>query len=163
MNIIIKKNLLLFKDYKLKCSIGKSGSTYFKKEGDFATPKGLFKLGTMYYRNDRIESFKSSLKKKVIKRNMGWCNDPRSSKYNREVYFPYKYRAEKLYRKDNIYDVFINIKYNQSPIIKKKGSAIFLHLCKKKYKSTEGCVAISRKDFFKILPYINNKTKILII
>jgi len=94
---------------------------------------------------------------------MGWCNDPRSSKYNREVYFPYKYRAEKLYRKDNIYDVFINIKYNQSPIIKKKGSAIFLHLCKKKYKSTEGCVAISRKDFFKILPYINNKTKILII
>jgi len=65
MNIIIKKNLLLFKDYKLKCSIGKSGSTYFKKEGDFATPKGLFKLGTMYYRNDRIESFKSSLKKKL--------------------------------------------------------------------------------------------------
>ena len=83
--------------------------------------------------------------------------------YNREIYFPYKYRAEKLYRKDNIYDIFINIKYNQFTIVKKKGSAIFLHLSKKKYKPTEGCVAISKKDFFKILPHINKKTKILII
>ena len=163
MNIIIKRNLLLFKDYKLKCSVGKSGSIYLKKEGDFATPKGLFKLGTIYYRKDRIESFKSSLKKKVIKKNLGWCNDPRSSMYNREIYFPYKYSAEKLYRQDNIYDIFINIKYNQSPIVKRKGSAIFLHLIKKKYKPTEGCVAISKEDFFKILPHINNKTKILII
>ena len=163
MHIIIKKNLLLFKDYKLKCSIGKSGSSYFKQEGDFATPKGLFELGTIYYRKDRIESFNSSLKKKVIKKNLGWCNDSRSSKYNKEIYFPYKYKAEKLYRKDNIYDIFINIKYNQSPVIKKKGSAILLHLCKKKYKPTEGCVAISKKDFFKVLPHIEKKTKILII
>ena len=34
MNIKIKKHLLLFKDYKLKCAIGKSGITKYKKEGD---------------------------------------------------------------------------------------------------------------------------------
>ena len=93
---------------------------------------------------------------------MGWCNDSRSKKYNREIYFPFKYSAEKLYRRDRIYDIFINIKYNHSPIIKKKGSAIFLHLSNKKYKPTSGCVAILKKDFLKILPLINYRTKILI-
>ena len=162
MNIIIKKHFLLYKGYKLKCSIGKSGLTNFKKEGDLATPKGLFKLGLLYYRKDRIKSLKCKIKKKVIKKNMGWCNDSRSKKYNREIYFPTKYSAEKLYRRDRVYDIFINIKYNHSPIIKKKGSAIFLHLSNKKYKPTSGCVAILKKDFLKILPLINYTTKISI-
>ena len=162
MNIIIKKNYLLYKGYKLKCSIGKSGVKNFKKEGDLATPKGLFKLGLLYYRKDRIKSIKSIIKKKIIKKNMGWCDDSRSKKYNQEIYFPFKYRAEKLYRKNNSYDIFINIKYNQLPIRKKKGSAIFLHLSDNKYKATKGCVAIKKKDFLKILPLINNKTKISI-
>ena len=162
MNIIIKKHFLLYKGYKLKCSIGKSGLTNFKKEGDLATPKGLFKLGLLYYRKDRTKLLKCKIKKKVIKKSMGWCNDSRSKKYNREIYFPFKYSAEKLYRRDGIYDIFINIKYNHSPIIKEKGSAIFLHLSNKKYKPTSGCVAILKKDFLKILPLINYSTKILI-
>ena len=162
MHIIIKKHFLLYKGYKLKCSIGKSGLTNFKKEGDLATPKGLFKLGLLYYRKDRTKLLKCKIKKRVIKKGMGWCNDSRSKKYNREIYFPFKYSAEKLYRRDRIYDIFINIKYNHSPIIKKKGSAIFLHLSNKKYKPTSGCVAIQKKDFLKILPLINNKTKISI-
>ena len=162
MNIIIKKNLLLYKGYKLKCSIGKSGSTHIKKEGDCATPKGLFKLGLLYYRKDRIKSIKSFLKKRVINKNLGWCNDVRSKKYNREISFPFKHRAEKLYRKDKIYDIFINIKYNHSPIVKGKGSAIFLHLSSKKNKPTSGCVAIQKKDFLKILSSIDDNTKILI-
>ena len=162
MHIIIKKHFLLYKGYKLKCSIGKSGLTNFKKEGDLATPKGLFKLGLLYYRKDRIKSLKCKIKKRVIKKSMGWCNDSRSKKYNREIYFPFKYSAEKLYRRDRIYDIFINIKYNHSPVIKEKGSAIFLHLSNKKYKPTSGCVAILKKDFLKILPLINYSTKILI-
>ena len=162
MNIIIKKHFLLYKGYKLKCSIGKSGLTCSKKEGDLTTPKGLFKFGLLYYRKDRIKSLRCKIKKRVIKKSMGWCNDDRSKKYNQEIYFPFKYRAEKLYRKDKIYDIFLNIKYNHSPIIKGKGSAIFLHLSNKEYKPTRGCVAILKKDFFKILPLINCNTKILI-
>ena len=162
MDIIIKKHFLLCKGYKLQCSIGKSGIKHFKKEGDLATPKGTFKLGLLYYRKDRNKSLESKIKKRVIKKSMGWCNDIRSKKYNQEIYFPFKYGAEKLYRKDKMYDIFINIKYNHSPIIKEKGSAIFLHLCDKKYKSTNGCIAVEKKNFLKILPLINNKTKILI-
>ena len=162
MHIIIKKHFLLYKGYKIKCSIGKSGLTNFKKEGDLATPKGLFKLGLLYYRKDRTKLLKCKIEKKVIKKSMGWCNDSRSKKYNREIYFPFKYSAEKLYRSDRVYDIFINIKYNHSPIIKEKGSAIFLHLSNKKYIPTSGCVAILKKDFLKILPLINYSTKILI-
>ena len=163
MNIIIKKNLLLYKNYRFKCNIGKLGITNFKKEGDLATPKGLFRLGHVYFRKDRIKSLKTNLKKIAIKKNMGWCDDVRSNKYNREIHFPCKYRAEKLHRKDNIYDIFINIKYNYSPVIKGKGSAIFLHLINKKLKSTKGCIAITKKNFLKILPLFNKNTKILII
>ena len=162
MNIIIKKHFLLYKGYKLKCSLGKSGLSRNRREGDFTTPKGLFKLGLLYYRKDRVKLTKCLIKKKIIKKNMGWCDDSKSRKYNQEISFPFRYSAEKLYRKDNIYDILINIKYNHFPIVKNKGSAIFLHLSKKKYKPTNGCVGIKKKDFLKILPLINYKTKILI-
>ena len=162
MNIKIKKHFLLFKDYKLKCTIGKSGISKYKKEGDLATPSGTFKIGLLYYRIDRIKSFKCKLEKKIIKKSMGWCDDVRSKKYNKEIRFPFRFHAEKLHRKDNIYDIFINIKSNTKPIVKGKGSAIFLHLAKKNYQPTKGCVAISKKNFLKILPYIKKNTKILI-
>ena len=163
MNIIIKKHLLLYKGYKLKCAIGKSGIISSKKEGDLATPKGTFKLGFLYYRKDNNQLLKCKIKKRIIKKKMGWCNDSRSKKYNQEIYFPFKYGAEKLYRNDRLYDIFINIKYNHSPIIKKKGSAIFLHLANKKYKPTKGCIAVSKLDFMKILPLISKRTKISIV
>ena len=162
MNIIIKKKLFLYSGYKLKCSIGKSGIKNFKKEGDLATPKGTFKLGLLYYRKDRIRLPKCKISKKIIKKNMGWCNDSLSKKYNKEIKFPFKFSAEKLYREDNIYDLFIVIKYNYNPVFKKKGSAIFIHVAKKNYSYTKGCIAISKKDFFKILPSINKNTKISI-
>ena len=162
MNIIIKKHLLLYKGYKLKCAIGKSGINSVKKEGDLSTPKGIFKLGNLYYRKDRNRLLKSKINKKIIKKNTGWCDDSRSIKYNKKIKFPFKYSAERLYRKDRNYDLLIEIKYNSNPVVKKKGSAIFLHLTKKNYKATKGCIAIIKKDFLKILPLINKKTKILI-
>ena len=70
--------------------------------------------------------------------------------------------AEKLYRKDKIYDIFINIKYNYSPVIKGRGSAIFLHLSSKNYKPTKGCIAVKKKDILKIIPLIKKNTKISI-
>ena len=162
MNIYIKKKILIYKGYKLKCSLGKFGTTSSKKEGDLATPKGIFDIGALYYRKDRIQLPKCKLIKKIIKKNMGWCDDVKSKLYNKEIRFPFKYKAEKLYIKNNIYDLIINIKYNQKPIIKGKGSAIFLHIAKKKYKPTKGCIAIKKNDLLKILPLINKKTKIIV-
>ena len=163
MNIIIKKHFLLYNGYKLKCSIGKSGLNYNKKEGDLSTPRGTFKLGMLYYRKDRLNRPQCKIKKKTIKKNMGWCDDSNSKKYNCEIIFPFKYSAEKLHREDNIYDLIINIKYNCKPAIKQKGSAIFLHIAKKNYLPTKGCIAIKKNDFLKILPLIKINTKISII
>ena len=70
MNIITKKHLLLYKGYKLKCCVGKSGITNFKKEGDSQTPRGLFKLGMLYYRKDRIQIPKCKIKKRIIKKKI---------------------------------------------------------------------------------------------
>ena len=162
MDIIINKRFLKYKGHKFRCSIGKSGFSRSKKEGDLTTPMGVFKLGTLYFRKDRIKSVKFKLKKKIIKKNMGWCDDTQSKKYNQEINFPFRYSAEKLYRKDRFYDIFINVKYNQSPVKKDKGSAIFLHLTNKKYKPTKGCIAVLKKDLLKILPLIDKKTKISI-
>jgi len=162
MSIIIKNRFLLYKGYKIKCSIGKNGTTFLKKEGDLSTPKGFFKIGILYYRKDRIKLNKCKIRKKIIQKNMGWCDDIKSKKYNREIHFPFKYSAEKLHINKKNYDILINIKYNYSPVIKGKGSAIFLHLTNKKYKPTKGCIAILKKDFMKILPSINKNTKILI-
>ena len=162
MNIKIKKHFLVYKGYKIKCCIGKSGISSMKKEGDLSTPKGVFKLGSLYYRKDRINTPKCKIKKRILLKKMGWCNDSKSKNYNKEIKFPFKYKAERLYRKDGIYDLFINIKYNFRPVIKKKGSAIFLHLSDDRYKPTEGCVAITKKDFLKILPLITKDTKISI-
>ena len=163
MHIKVKKNgFLIFGNYKLKCSLGKSGIKTCKKEGDLATPKGIYNLGYLFYRKDRNNKFKCKLKRIPIIKNMGWCDDTKSKKYNSLIYFPFKYSAEKLFRKDTIYDLLINIKYNQNPSIKGKGSAIFLHLTNTKYKSTKGCISILKKDFLKILPKISTKTKILI-
>ena len=68
MNIIIKNRFLLYKGYKIKCSIGKNGTSYSKKEGDLSTPKGFFKIGPLYYRKDRIKLKKCKIKKIIIKK-----------------------------------------------------------------------------------------------
>ena len=69
---------------------------------------------------------------------MGWCDDPKSKKYNKLIKLPTKYNFERLYRKDNIYDLILVLNYNMNPVIKKKSSAIFIHIAKGNYKKTEG-------------------------
>ena len=93
---------------------------------------------------------------------MGWCDDPNSKDYNKLIRFPFKYSAEKLYRKDNIYDIILVLNYNLDPIIKNKGSAIFIHVATKNCKFTQGCIAINKKDLKKIIKQINKKTLIRI-
>ena len=147
--------------FKFKCSIGKKGFTRNKFEGDKKTPIGLFSIGDLYYRKDRISKFDTKLKSIKIKKSMGWCNDINSKNYNKLINVNEKIKHEKLYRKDYKYDLFVPINYNNKPIIKNKGSAIFIHLTKN-YKKTAGCIALSKKDFFILLKLIDKKTKIKI-
>ena len=162
MNIELKNKFLYFKNYKLRCAVGKRGISSKKFEGDKKTPKGEFKLKYILYRKDRIFNFKTKLKKIIIKKNMGWCDDSNSIYYNKIINNLTKYKSEKLWRKENVYDIIIIIDYNLNPVVKNKGSAIFLHIAKKKYKPTTGCIAVSKKDIKLIASKISKKTKLKI-
>ena len=160
--IIIKKDTLLYDEFKFKCSIGKNGKTTKKIEGDNKTPKGLYTLGLLYYRKDRLPKLSTKLKKIEIMKNFGWCDDVKSKFYNKPIKTNINVRHEKLYRNDKKYDLLIPIEYNSKKPKKNKGSAIFLHLTND-YKKTQGCVAIKEKDMLILLNLINKKTKIKII
>jgi len=162
MNIILKNKILFIDNYKLRCSIGKRGITSNKKERDSKTPKGSFLLKSIFYRKDKIYNLRSSLRKKIITKNMGWCDDVSSIHYNKLIRFPFSHGAEKLWLRDRIYDVIIIINYNLKPVIKNKGSAIFLHMAKKNYSPTKGCIAISKRDMLLLIGKIGKKTKLII-
>ena len=163
MQIVLKnKDTLLFDEFEFKCAIGKSGVTSNKEEGDKKTPKGLYSLGPLYYRKDKFSNPETKLKKIIINKRMGWCDDINSKYYNQPIKINNKFRHEKLFRKDGIYDMLIPINYNTKNPIKKKGSAIFIHLTKN-YKSTLGCIALKENDFLILLKLINRRTKIKIL
>ena len=131
-----------------------------KKEGDYSTPKGLFNLRKLYFRKDQVGTPKCKINKRAIKRNMAWCDNPNSKKYNQEIKTQNKSFKENLHRKDHKYDYIISISHNEKRI-PGKGSAVFIHLTDN-YKPTEGCVALKKKDFEILLKLINNKSKIKI-
>ena len=162
MHILINKKYLKYNQYKVKCAIGKRGIGQKNKEGDLITPIGQYKIRYILYRKDRIKKIQSKLKKIVIKKSMGWCDDTKSKKYNKLINLPFNYNYERLFRTENIYDIILVLNYNMSPIKKNKGSAIFIHVAKKNYKRTQGCVAVKKSDLLKILKEIKINTKVKI-
>jgi len=71
MTIILKnKDTLQIEDFIFKCSIGKNGISKNKIEGDKKTPKGIFSIGNLYYRNDKILSPKTALKCIKVKKKI---------------------------------------------------------------------------------------------
>tara|TARA_B100001248_G_scaffold232275_1_gene193130 strand:- start:419 stop:910 length:492 start_codon:yes stop_codon:yes gene_type:complete len=162
MHIFVKKKFISFGDYKVKCALGKRGIGIKKKEGDNITPKGSYKIEYILYRRDKIKNFKTPFKKISINRKMGWCNDSRSIKYNKLITLPFRFTFEKLFRKDRIYDLILVLNFNMRPTLKNKGSAIFIHIAKRNYKKTEGCIAIKKNDILKVIKYLKKNTKIII-
>ena len=94
---------------------------------------------------------------------MGWCDDVRSKQYNKLIKLPSNYSYEKLYKKENIYDIILVLNYNMRPIIKNKGSAIFIHVSKRNYKKTEGCIALKKNHLIKVLKELKSNTLVKIV
>ena len=163
MTIYLKnKHTLEVDDFCFRCAIGKNGLSINKIEGDKKTPKGYFDIGSLYYRKDRIVIPKTSIKSIEIKPKMGWCDDINvPEKYNKLIKTNQNIHHEKLYRKDNKYDLLIPVRYNEKKRIPGKGSCIFIHLTKN-YAPTAGCIVLKKKDFLIMLRIINKNTKIKI-
>ena len=162
MKLVVKNGFLINQDQKYKCSIGYNGLSKNKTEGDGCTPVGTFKLNKIMYRPDKINNFKSNIETEIIEKRDGWCDDINSELYNQKIIFPYELSAENLYRDDDLYDLICIIDYNLNPIIKGKGSAIFLHVASSDYSPTHGCVAIKKDELIEIAMKLNRGSLIQI-
>jgi L,D-peptidoglycan transpeptidase YkuD (ErfK/YbiS/YcfS/YnhG family) len=161
MIIINKYGLLRYKNLNFRCVLGKAGVRKKIMEGDNLTPVGTYKIIKIFYRKDRIKKISSKFKLFSINKKMCWCDDSNSKHYNQLIKLPTNYTHEKLYRRDCVYDLILVLDYNMKPIIKNKGSAIFIHVTKN-YKKTAGCVALKKDHLIKLVSKINRNTRVKI-
>ena len=147
---------------KIPCSLGRTGISVHKREGDGKTPRGIFALYQLWWRDDRVMHPVCGLKKRRIRVRDGWCDDVNSPRYNKPVLRPFTFSHEEMQRDDPVYDYVIEIGYNMRPIKRGRGSAIFLHLARDTFEPTAGCVAIPRAKIVRFLALIGAKTRIRI-
>jgi len=152
---------LLLDKKKFKCNVGKNGVGKKTREGDLITPEGVFSLRRVFFRSDKINKPKTSLNLKKIERFDLWCVDSKSKEYNKLYIKSKKFRCESLYRRDSLYDIIVEISFNNFPIKKNKGSAIFIH-CSGEANFTEGCISLEKDELVQLLKRISPTTKLII-
>ena len=149
--VVTSDDTLIFDGKEYKCAIGKNGFTKQKQEGDLKTPLGCFSIKKVFYRPDTMDAPKTDIPVVALNIDDGWCDDPDDEKYNQFVKMPYKSSAENLWRDDEIYDLIVDLGFNDDPPIAGAGSAIFFHVARSNYSGTAGCVAVNKKDLLEIL------------
>lgn len=133
--------------------LGRSGvlPSDMKREGDGASPLGVWPIRRVLYREDRGPPPNTALPVSAIRPDDGWCDAPGDVAYNQPVRLPYPASAESLFRDDHLYDLIVVLGHNDDPVCDGMGSAIFLHLERPERTPTEGCVALSRPDLERLL------------
>jgi len=142
---------LACKGRSYRCALGRGGVRADKREGDGASPEGVFPLRRVLYRADRLEAPKTGLAVARIGRDDGWCDDPADPMYNRPVRLPHAASHERMWREDGLYDVVVVLGHNDDPPVPGAGSAIFVHVARPDYGPTEGCVALALDDLLEVL------------
>lgn len=138
---------------RVRCALGPAGvvPAADKREGDGASPAGVWPIREVLYRPDRGPAPATALPVRAMSPDDGWCDDPEDRLYNRPVTLPYPASAERMWRDDEVYDIVVVLGHNDDPVTPGRGSAIFLHLARPDYGSTQGCVAVSRTDLEALL------------
>ena len=144
---------LLFQGQVLRCVLGKGGvvRATVKREGDGATPAARMPLRRLFFRADRGPAPRCAVPVEPIAPLDGWCDDPAHRAYNRQVRLPFDASHEALWRDDPVYDVIGVLGWNDDPVERGRGSAIFLHLAREDARPTEGCVALAPRDLRAVL------------
>ncbi|ABG29783.1 hypothetical protein CEP88_10630 [Roseobacter denitrificans] len=159
-DMVVTPRGLRFQGQLFPCSIGKTGITRRKKEGDGATPTGIHRIVGMLYRPDRIA--KPADWALPIGLNDLWSDDPGHEDYNMMVRAPYSHSHEKLRRADPLYDLVLLTDWNWPYAVKGRGSAIFMHQFRRPGFPTEGCIALSRGNLRRIAPRITLQTRLIV-
>lgn len=140
--------------YTIHCALGRAGvmDGSAKREGDGATPAGLWRLRHVFFRPDRMGWPDTRLPVAPLSNDLGWSDDPKDpANYNAMVKLPYAFSHEKLWREDDLYDLIVVLGINDGPAVPGRGSAVFFHLARSDFAPTEGCVAVTRPDMLAIL------------
>jgi L,D-peptidoglycan transpeptidase YkuD (ErfK/YbiS/YcfS/YnhG family) len=145
------RGILIARGLTLPCVLGRSGRQVRKREGDGATPVGVWPVRNVGYRADRGLRPRSLYVTRSIRPDDGWCDASADRNYNRAVRHPYPASAEKMWRDDGLYDVIVVLGYNDRPRRRGLGSAIFIHLARPDRRPTEGCIALAARDLRLVL------------
>lgn len=135
-----------------RCAIGKGGVRGVdKQEGDGATPLGLLPIRRVLYRADRLAAPDCNFPIEPIGPNDAWCENPALRTYNTQIIRLPDMTGDRLWRDDHLYDVIAVLGWNDAPVVRNRGSAIFLHLARPDYSPTDGCVALNLPDLSRAL------------
>lgn len=163
MNLILHNNQLSWGNKSFSCTWGHGGIRVEKKEGDGATPVGIFPFRRVFYREDRMKRPETPLPLQALNQQDGWCDDVNDPLYNQYVTLPYKGRHEKLWREDHVYDLILVVGHNDDPIKLGQGSAIFVHLLRAEGVPTEGCVALHPQDLLQVIKESTQNSSLVVI
>ena len=136
---------------RFRGALGKNGVRVRKEEGDGTTPAGLLVLRRVLYRADRLATPVCAVPVEPIGPADGWCDDPGHADYNRMITLPHEARHEALWRAEGLYDIVGVLGWNDAPVMRGMGSAIFLHVARTDFSPTEGCIALGLADLRRVL------------
>ena len=154
--------LLVAGNLRIPCKLGRAGRRAMKREGDGATPSGLWPMRRILARCDSWGWVRSGLPFRFTAPDDGWCDDPADGNYNRLVKLPSRRSAEGLKRDDPLYDLVLVLGYNDRPRVRGRGSAIFVHLARPGFTPTDGCIALSRRDLTRLLAVLSPRSAIVV-
>jgi L,D-peptidoglycan transpeptidase YkuD (ErfK/YbiS/YcfS/YnhG family) len=140
-----------FQGETFRAACGRRGVTTQKQEGDGATPAGVLPLRRVLYRADRLGRPKTVAPLEPLAPQDGWCDDPAASAYNTAITLPADAHHEELWRRDAVYDIIGVLGWNDDPVQRGRGSAIFLHIARPDYAPTDGCIALALFDLMHVL------------
>ncbi len=143
--------ILRIASLRVPAVLGAAGVRQDKQEGDDATPAGLLRLRRVLYRADRVAAPACAVGREAIAPDDGWCDDPTHADYNRPVRLPHPGRHERLWREDALYDIVAVLGWNDEPVVRDRGSAIFLHCATRDARPTRGCIALEPEALRQVL------------
>jgi L,D-peptidoglycan transpeptidase YkuD (ErfK/YbiS/YcfS/YnhG family) len=146
----------------LRVALGRGGIRADKREGDGGTPAGRFRPVRLWWRADRLPRPQTLLPLRRIQPDDAWCEDPADRRYNQAFQRSANDPGDRLRRKDGLYDLMIEIDHNTRPRVAGRGSAVFIHVARRDYAPTAGCVALRRSDLLQLLAMLSRKTRITI-
>lgn len=137
-------------------SIGRSGLSSHKVEGDGTTPVGEYSIGPVMYGIAPNPGVAYQYHRLVC--GDWWDEAPSSPMYNHFVHVPcgtappFGGDSEALWRVVPQYNYFAVVDYNASPIVPGRGSAIFVH--ETTGVPTAGCVALRTGALLTLLRWL---------